>query len=96
MALLAIDQRFVENLEHVGLDLIEAETANVHQDSPDKRLALGFRDDPIKKVALGRTEYAGGFECGSGKHVTWIVVAKAEHSQRDCLRYDHQKGMLEE
>ena len=94
--LLSIDQRLIENFQDVALDLIQAETPDVSQDSPHERFTLGLCYDPVEEVAFGRAENAGRLECGAGEHTPRVVVAKAEHRQCNRLGDDHQKGMLKE
>ena len=96
MALLAVDQRFIEDLQDIAFDLIEAEAADMSKNSPDERLAVRLRDHPIEEIALCRAEDAGRLEGGSRQHASGIVIAQAEHSQRDGLCDNHQKGVLEE
>ena len=66
------------------------------QDSPDQCLTVGFGNDPIEEVAFGGAENSGRFECGSRKHVSRVVIAKAKNRERDRLRNDHKKSVLKE
>jgi hypothetical protein len=52
VAFVAVDQRFVEHLEHVALDLAEPEAAHVDHDAPDEVLAVRIGDDPVEEVAF--------------------------------------------
>lgn len=96
MALVAVDQRLVKDLQDVAFHLIEAEAAHMRQNAAHQRFAIGVRHDPIEEIAFRRAHHAGGFEGGAGKHAFGIVFAQIEHRQRDGLGDDHQKGVLEE
>ena len=65
VAFFAVDQQFIENLQNIAFDLIEAEAADMGKNSADEGLAIGLRDHPIKEVALCGAEDAGRLEGGS-------------------------------
>jgi hypothetical protein len=96
MPLIAVDQRFIENLQNVAFDLIEAKAAHMRQDATDKGLALRFRDHPVEEIAFRGAEDAGCLERRAGQYVPGIIVAQAEHRQRDGLGNDHKESVLEE
>ncbi len=54
MPLLAVDQRFVENLQNVAFDLGETETPDMVHDAAHEVFALSIRQNPIKKIAFNR------------------------------------------
>src|SRR6185437_15321446 len=86
--LLTVDQRFIENLENVALDLVEAEAPDMRKNAPDQRFAIWLCDDPIEKIALRSAENARRLEGGSRQHTFRVVVAQAEHRQRNGLCHD--------
>ena len=65
VTLLAVDQRLIEDFQHIAFDLIQAEAPHVRENSADKGLALRLRDHPVEEVALCRAENPGRLEGGS-------------------------------
>lgn len=95
MPFLPVDQRFIEDFQNVAFHFGEAEAADVIDDPADQRLALGIGDDPIEKIALDGAVDAGRGEDLAGEEPPRIVLGKAHDRERDALRHDHQKRMLE-
>ncbi|MBV8798324.1 MAG: hypothetical protein JO208_00715, partial [Alphaproteobacteria bacterium] len=52
MALIAVDQRLVQDLQHVAFHLIEAKAAHMRQDAAYQRFTIRVRHHPIEEVAL--------------------------------------------
>jgi hypothetical protein len=94
--LLAIDQGFIENLQNVAFDLIEAEAAHMRQNAADEGLTLRLGHHPIEEIALSCAEDARRLEGCAGQHVPGIVVTKAKDRQGDGLGDDHKERVLKE
>ena len=83
MALVPVDQRLVEDLEHVALDLAEAEAAHMGRDAAHDLLAFRIGHDPIEEIALDGAGDPDGLEGAPGQEQARIVLAKAEHGDGD-------------
>jgi hypothetical protein len=62
MALGAIDQGFVQDLENVTLDLGQSKAANVSHDSENQLFARRIRNYPIEEIAFDRALNTCRFE----------------------------------
>ena len=68
----------------------------MREDAPNERFAVRLGDHPVEEVALCSAENAGRLERGPRQDALRIIVPQPEHSQRDGLGDNHQKGMLKE
>ena len=81
MAFGAVDERFIENFQHIAFDLRESKTANMIDDSADERFTLGIGDDPIEKIAFDRAVDPCRCERFAGEKALRIVFAQTEEQR---------------
>ena len=96
MALLGIDERFVQALEHVGLHVGEAEGAHLEDEALDHlRAAVGL-ERPVEEVGFGDAQQSGLLERLPGEQVGRRGVGQAEHLGGHRLGEGGEVGVLEE
>jgi len=92
--LVAVDQRFVEDLQDVAVDLREAETAHMRHDAAYEPTPGLVDHDPVEEVALDRAEDAGGAKGLARQELAGVVFLQAEHGDRHAFCDDHQERVL--
>ena len=96
MTLVRVNQTFVKHLEHVGLDVGEAEPGGFGSNLPHQIGAGGTFQWPIKEVGFDRAENALVGERSARKQSLRIRHRKIEHTVGNSLDHDGQVGVLEE
>ena len=93
---LRIHQRFVEALEHVGLDLAQPETPHVAGDAPHQVGSHRRGQNPIKEVGFHHAAHAGLLERTARQQVGGFGRGQPQHVHGDGLGHHREVGVLEE
>ena len=89
MAVFRIDERLVEALEHVGLDLMQAEAAGLERDAAHQIVRVGV-EQPVEEVRLDHAADTGLLEGPARQQVARRGHGNADHVHGNGLG-DHGK-----
>src|SRR5215468_5819357 len=95
MPFVTIDQRLVQNLENVRLNIAQLESSHMCDDASNQVDALSIGDDPIEKIALNRPKNAGCLKPSARQDPRWIILIHVEDGKRDGFGDNDQERMLE-
>ena len=95
MPFVAVDQRFIKDLENVGLDLGEPEAPHMRHDPAHQRFTFPVGYDPIEEIAFDRARDSRRLKSFSGEEAFRIVFWQAHDGERNALRDDDKEGVLE-
>ena len=96
MPLVGIDQALVEALEHVDLDVAQAEAHRLPGKRAHQVSAASGEQRPVEEVGLDGADDAFVRQQPARQHLRRIVDRQIEHARRDRLHEDGQIGVLEE
>ena len=95
VALLAINQRFVQCLHHVTLDLSKAEAADMGHNTSDEFRAFRVGDDPVEEIALDRAVDACVRQSRPRQQPSRLVLVQPEDGEGDAFGDNDEIGVLE-
>lgn len=94
VALLAINQRLVQCLHHVTLDLSKAEAADMGHNTSDEFRAFRVGDDPVEEIALDRAVDACVRQSRPRKKSSRLVLVQPEDGEGDAFGDNDEIGVL--
>jgi hypothetical protein len=95
VAMIPVDQRFVEDFQDVALGLAQAEPAYVSRQPADQVGAFRRQEHPVEEIALDRAEHSGVGEGATREDGLRVVGFHLHQPGGDRLGDDDEEGVLQ-
>lgn len=95
MALGAVDQRLIEQLEDVDLDVMETESRDMARQPHDEIPAGWIVQDPIEEIAFDGADDAHGREPAAAQKIAGVVDLETQNAGGNRLGYHNKVGVLQ-